>query len=121
MRINYPREEVWEAVFYQTIELALDRPHLMLIPERRHILEPLEYLEGAEYPGDCAAVREGATYKSLAYVAHRFGFDERDRQTWYSIAKRLCLSQAHVGCIIARLNERDELFTELDQLVNTPT
>jgi hypothetical protein len=116
-RIEYPRDEVWEAVFYKTIELALDRPHLMLLPERRNVLEPLEYLEGAEYPGDCVAVREGATYKSLAYIAHRFGFNDEDRQLWYRIAKRLHLSQAHIGCIVARLNDRDELFAELDQLV----
>jgi hypothetical protein len=115
-RIDYPRNEVWESVFYRTIELALDSLG-RVIPEKRHAWEPIEYLEGAEYPGDCVAVREGATYKSLAHVAHRFGVDDDDRQTWYRITKRLCLSQAHVGCIIARLNERDKLFAELDQLV----
>jgi hypothetical protein len=115
MRIAYPRDETWEAVFYRTIELALDTlPRV--IPDMRHVWEPVELLEGATYPGDCAAVREGATYKSLAYVAHRLGLDDDERKSWYAIAERVGLSQAHVGCIIARLNERDELFADLDRL-----
>ncbi len=115
-RIDYPRVEVWESVFYRTIELAFDSLG-RVVPDRKHVWEPIELLVGAEYPGDCAAVKEGATYKSLAYILHRFGFGDEDRQTWYRIVQRLCLSQAHVGIIIARLNERDEMFAELDQLL----
>ncbi len=77
---------------------------------------PLIYLVGAEYPGNSAAVREGASYKSLAYVAHRMEMSDAERQEWYWVAKELPLSQAHVGQIIARLEEAKQTadrFTEL--------
>jgi len=111
MRIDYPRRDspVWEQTFYAVADEAI-----------RHQggpqFEPLQYLEGAQYPGDIASVREGATYKSLAYVAHRLGMNEDERQRWYRIAARVPLSQARVGIIIARLNERDDLFSDLDKL-----
>jgi hypothetical protein len=120
MRVNYPRDETWEDVFDRTIELALDS-YGRVIPEKKTLWEPIEFLQGATYPGDCAAAKEGATYKSLAYVAHRLGMDDDDRKVWYGIARRLCLSQAHIGCIIARINERDELFADLDRLVEQTT
>ena len=114
MKIVYPRDELWESVFYHTIDLALNSLG-RVVPEMRHVWEPVEYLRGATYPGNSAAVKEGATYKSLAYVAHRFGMSDDERRTWYSIATRLSLSQAHIGAIIARLNERDELYADLDK------
>ena len=120
MRVAYPRVETWEDVFNRTTELALDS-YERVIADKKHLWEPVELLEGATYPGDCAAVREGATYKSLAYVAHRLGMEDEDRKAWYNIAQRLCLSQAHVGCIITRLDERDELFADLDKLVEQVT
>jgi len=120
MRVNYPRNETWEDVFNRTTELALDSCG-RVIPEKKRLWEPIELLEGATYPGDCAAAREGATYKPLAYVAHRLGMDDDDRKVWYSIAQKLCLSQAHVGCIIARINDREELFSDLDRLVERTT
>jgi len=92
-----------------------------VIVEKKLLWEPVELLEGATYPGDCVAAREGATYKSLAYVAHRLSMDDEDRKAWYNIAQRLCLSQAHIGCIIARINERDELFADLGRLVEQTT
>ena len=100
--------------------LALDS-YGRVIPEKKSLWEPIELLEGATYPGTCAADREGATYKSLAYIAHRLGMDDNDRKVWYGIAQRLCLSQAHIGCIIARLDERNELFADLDKLVEQVT
>jgi len=120
MRVNYPRHETWEDVFDRTTELALDS-YGRVIPEKKSLWEPIELLEGATFPGDCAAAREGATYKSLAYGAHRLSMDDEDRKAWYGISQRLCLSQAHIGCIIARINEREELFADLDRLVGQTT
>lgn len=111
-RIQYPREDspIWEEMFYAVVDEAARHRGGM------H-WEPLEYLAGAEYPGPMASVREGATFKSLAYVGHRLGMNADERQRWYKIASRLPLSQAHVGIIIARLNERDTMLEELDALL----
>jgi hypothetical protein len=79
--------------------------------------EPLELLANAEYPPDTAATRNGATYRSLAYVAHRFNMDRDQRNRWYEIAHALPLSQAHVGIIIARLNERDQAIAGLERML----
>lgn len=110
-KVQYPRDDspLWENEFYAIADEGC-----------RHRggkqYEPLEYLAEAAYPGDNAAVREGASYKSLAYIAHRMGMSEYERKRWYTIAERLPLSQAHAAIIIARLNERDKLYADLDAL-----
>jgi hypothetical protein len=79
--------------------------------------EPLELLAYAEYPTGTAATRNGATYRSLAYVSHRFGMDREQRNRWYEVARALPLSQAHVGIIVARLNQRDQAIAGLEQML----
>jgi hypothetical protein len=80
-KIEYPRVDVSEAVFYHTIEKALcPLRENRIIPQMRHVWEPLSYLAMAEYPGDTPAVRQGDTYKSLAHVAHRMGMSDEDRK-----------------------------------------
>lgn len=110
-RIEYPhpKSRYWEQEFYYVVEFALE------VAGDIRGSEPLTYLEGAIYPGDDSA-RQGATYKSLAYIAHRLGMSKEDRQNWYGVARGAALSQAHAGTIIARLNERDELYADLDKL-----
>ena len=108
-RIDYPGLHFQESLFDAVVREASQH-------RGGKQWEPLEYLAGAKYPGDCAAVRQGATYKSLAYVAHRLGMNSDERQRWYRIAQRFGFSQAHVGIIIARLNERDAIFSDLDKM-----
>lgn len=112
MRTQYPNpfSTVWEDMFYQVATEA--SKHRGGKP-----FEPLEYLAGATYPGHTASVREGPTYKSLAYLAHRFSMNEDERKRWYNIASRLYLSQAHVSAIIARLDERDKMFEGLESML----
>jgi hypothetical protein len=111
-RIAYPNKFLMEYVFNATRDKALE----IARRTEHEVLEPLLYLEGAECPNSNAAL-EGATYKSLAYVAHRMGMSDEYRAQWYNVARRISLSQAHVGCIIVRLNERDEMIAELERQV----
>ena len=112
-RIPFPHlyySHVWEKLFYEIAEDA-----------SRHRggvhLAPLEYLVGAEYPGPTASVMQGPTYKSLAYVGHRFEMDAEERQRWYNVAARLSLSQAHIGCIIAALDQSERMMAGLEEML----
>lgn len=91
--------QMWEDMFYEVADEACRH-------RGKRMFEPLEYLAGATYPGHVESVREGPTYKSLPYVAHRFGMNTEERKGWYRVASRLYLSQAHVSAIISRLDER---------------
>ena len=112
-RIAYPSRCLAVQVFNETRDRALDTARKC---EGVKVLEPFLYLEGAECPDNTAAF-EGATYKSLAYIAHRVGMSAEERTQWYNIARRAALSQAHVGCIIARLNERDSMIDGLEKML----
>jgi hypothetical protein len=60
-------------------------------------------------PDDVALHRQqnqGATYKSLAAIAHRAGMSKPERVRWYRIAESVPLSQRHAGHIIKRMQER---------------
>jgi hypothetical protein len=76
---------------------------------------------GAPYSGlllllaDCVEVyegplykqqQEGATYKTLAAIAHAAGMDKEERVTWYWICESIPLSQRHAGHILSRLRRR---------------
>jgi len=45
----------------------------------------------------------GATYKSLAFAAHRSGMSTTERVRWYRIAESIPLSQRHIGHILSRM------------------
>lgn len=60
-------------------------------------------------PEDVAAYRQqhqGATYKTLAAIAHRVRMSKPERVRWYRIAESIPLSQRHAGHIISRLPDR---------------
>jgi hypothetical protein len=57
-------------------------------------------------PADTALYRqqnEGATYKTLAAIAHQAGFTKAQRVAWYRLAERVPLAQRHAGHILMRL------------------
>jgi hypothetical protein len=68
-RIEYPNQMIAKATFYQTTQYAVK---VWQDNKGKKPVEPLELLAGAEYPENNSAF-EGATYKSLAYIAHRMG------------------------------------------------
>lgn len=59
-------------------------------------------------------MRVGATYKMLAYIAHRAGMTSQERQGWYETAQEIGLTQRHAGHIIARLDDIDQTITEAE-------
>jgi hypothetical protein len=72
---------------------------------QRPCTEPFVYLVNASLPNwEDARLRVGATYKSLAYIAHLFEMDDNERRHWYEFANDAPLSQAHASLIIARVN-----------------
>jgi hypothetical protein len=116
-RIPYPPFEehgLWRIAFESVCNAAL---HMREASPDDPASEPLELLANAEYPEDTAATRKGATYRSLAYVAYRFGMDREQRNRWYEVARALPLSQAHIGIIVARLNERDQAIADLERML----
>jgi hypothetical protein len=50
--------------------------------------------------------RRGASFKSLATIAHRVGMTKAERIQWYRIAEAVPLSQRHAGHILSRLKRR---------------
>jgi hypothetical protein len=48
---------------------------------------------------------QGATYKSLAAIAHRVSMSKPERVRWYRIAEVVPLSQRHAGHIIGKLQQ----------------
>ncbi len=45
----------------------------------------------------------GATYKQLAALAYRAGFEKSDRVQWYRLAESIPLSQRHAGHMLGRI------------------
>jgi hypothetical protein len=118
-RIPYPNpfSSLWEQFF---IEGVANAEREIAIRQDSRECEPLKLLVGAEWPGPIdKAARVGASYTVLAYIGHRFGMNAEERTAWYKVAGCVPLSQAHAGTIIARINERDELFADLDKLTTT--
>jgi hypothetical protein len=69
--------------------------------------------------GDCAVIRsevntgsgfkmqgQGATYKSLAAIAHKAGMTKPQRLGWYRVAESVPLSQRHVSHIMKHLQDK---------------
>src|SRR5215210_2238721 len=115
-RIQYPSRYsvVWKELFDKATERALhDYENGRVVKYK----EPLGFLYEAKYPTNSAAAMKGATYKSLAYIAHRMNISGKDRQSWYELARGIPLSQAHVGLIIARLDERDTMLSGLETML----
>lgn len=79
--------------------------------------EPLEYLFGAEYPGDPIYQRQQASYKILAHIAHRMGFSMELRQEWYPVAEKAGLSQSHAEIILARIKESEDMMQGVEDLL----
>jgi hypothetical protein len=50
--------------------------------------------------------RQGATYKTLAAIAHAAGMTKAERTGWYRVAESVPLSQRHAGHIMAKLKRK---------------
>lgn len=116
-RINYPHpEEVYrflERIFDEATERALEASRIY---GDKDIADLLGMLEGVVYPDDIQS-SEGASFKSLAYVAHLYGLTKEQRSEWYDVAKSIPLSQAHISYITRNVQERNRIFSEMDQMV----
>lgn len=115
-RIAYPDPEelyiFFENKFVETIDKARE---LSEVHQDDKIRDLLEMIEGAVFMGDHQCT-EGATYKSLAFVAHQYGLSDQERQGWYRVAKWLPLSQAHVSYITRNTIERNQIFSDLNRM-----
>jgi hypothetical protein len=106
----------WEAGHYEWY--AADYPP----GQAEAMQELLELLGDIETPTEVdASMKQGATYKQLAYIGHLAKLDDKApgaRQCWYDMAKWLGLTKRHAGHIIARLNEISQGTAELEEYVN---
>jgi uncharacterized protein YbaR (Trm112 family) len=50
--------------------------------------------------------QQGATYRTLAAIAHSAGLTSGQRRQWYRIAESIPLSQRHAGHILSRIKRR---------------
>jgi hypothetical protein len=89
---------------------------------RDAVTELLELLGDIETPTEVnASMKQGATYKQLAYIGHLAKLDSAApdaRQRWYDEARDIGLTKRHAGHIIARLNEISKGTAELEEYVN---
>lgn len=80
------------------------------------ISDLLGILEFAVFTGDGQTI-EGATYKSLAFLAHQYGLDNDKRRELYEIAKNIPLSQSHVSFMTKVTMERNQLHSDLEKMM----
>jgi hypothetical protein len=76
----------------------------------------LALISGVEYPSDKQS-REGATYKSLAFVSHLYGLNDGERRLWYRAAEAIPLSQGHVSYLVNNVRGRNRLLEEAESLL----
>ncbi len=129
-RVNYPDpeelEDFYREMFYLTTERAL---YLSGNMKNDHVIVELGgenldkvcdllcFLAGAEYQGDQQS-KEGASFKSLAYVAHLYGLSDEERRLWYQAGENIPLSQGHVSYLIKNVKDRNSMFSEVDEMVS---
>jgi hypothetical protein len=117
-RVQYPAPETLyrflEFVFDKSTEKALE---LSGDYHDEDIRDLLMMIEGAVYPDDSQSW-EGATFKSLAYVAHQYGLDSQQRQEWYEVAGSIPLSQAHVSYITRNVQGRNNLISGVESMID---
>ncbi len=80
------------------------------------VCDLLSLLTGAEDRGDMQSW-EGASYKSLAYVAHLYGLSDGERRLWYQAGESIPLSQAHLSYLINNVQDRNRLLEEAESLL----
>lgn len=115
-RIPYPDPEkmylFYETQFNESTERAI---RVSIVHDNDKISDLLEILEGAIFTGDSQSM-EGATYKSMAFLAHQFGLDDDERQELYRIARWVPLSQSHISFMTKATIERNQLHADLEKM-----
>lgn len=129
-KVAYPDPEELEAFHRGMFELSSQRA-LSLSDNLREdeamvelcgenlekICDLLALMAGAKYQGDKQS-REGASFKSLAYVAHLYGLSDEERRLWYQAGENIPLSQGHVSYLIKNVKDRNSMFSEVDEMVS---
>jgi hypothetical protein len=119
-RVQYPSPEdlhrFYESAFDSSVEAGLKLAKVCEEQGEQKVADLLYMLEGALYPGNSQAM-EGATFKSLAYVAHLYGLTHEERQKWYIVGQELPLSQAHVSYITRNIHTRNKILSDLEEMV----
>ncbi len=118
-RVTYPNPEELHHFYKSMFDRSTERA-LLLSREYdvEKVCDLLSFLAGAEYQGDSQSM-EGASYKSLAHVAHLYGLAQDERQIWYQAGEIIPVSQGHVSYLIKNIKDRNEMFYEMDQMVAT--
>ena len=128
-KIAYPEPEELEDFYKKMFELSSERA-LNLSENLKGDEEMLELCDGnlericgllalmagAEYKGERQS-KEGASYRSLAYVAHLYGLTDEERRLWYQAGKNVPFSQGHVAYLINNVQDRNRLLEEAESLL----
>jgi len=89
--------------------LALSRRALTLVEELEHpysaVLRLLANCAPATHGRPQLQERRGATYRTLAAIAHAANMSYSERLQWYRVAEGIPLSDRHAGHILGRLKE----------------
>jgi len=129
-KIAYPDpedlEEFYRSMFRLSSERALNLSENLMEDEAMRELHGedldkvcglLSLMAGAVYQED-KQTREGASYKSLAYVAHLYGLNDDERQLWYQASESVPLSQGHLSYLINNVRDRNRLLQEAEILLS---
>jgi hypothetical protein len=120
------RERLYLEQFERTTSLALStvqsiRVYCPVDGTQAAVAELLELLGDTEPAAEVdASMKQGATYKQLAYIGHLAKLDDKApgaRKDWYAEAGDIGLTKRHAGHIIARLNEISQGTAELEEYV----
>lgn len=128
-KVNYPDpeelEKFYRGMFRLSSEGALNLAENLREDEYMRELHEAEVdrvcdlltlLTGAVYQGDKQS-RDGASYKSLSYVAHLYGLSDGERRLWYQAGESIPLSQGHVSYLINNVQGRNRLLEGAESLL----
>jgi hypothetical protein len=122
------KERVYLELFQRTTNRALDMAEELQYvvddypPEQTEAMSDLlDLLRDIEPSSEVdASMKQGATYKQLAYISHLAKLDSVTQwatKEWYATAKAQGLTKRHAGHIIARLNEISQGTAEIEAYV----
>lgn len=84
----------------------LTRRALLMADELPEVFARLLYALRDSDPSDLneTSMERGASFKQLAFIAHRAGMSKDERVRWYEIAKDVPLAEGHAGHLIVHRN-----------------
>lgn len=115
-RVPFPPEKVWVMTFAEQTAAIIERSANPPAGKYTPACKVLMLLDDCQQL-DWKEEHQGATYKTLAYIAHLVGMSPDERRAWYEVCRWSGLTQRHAGHIVGRLKRPHQPPPELPENV----